>query len=171
MARLPALQCFVFTVLLACTARADAPLPPPAVVTACSPDQRFCATADPQRNVVALFSRGSRTALWSLPGWHRYFFVANGGEHIIVGPDGLNLLPLNTKLSDPLLTFFRREATVRVVSVGALFPALSSLKRTVSHYYWGFIVGVSPKNQLLVQLAGGKRIAFNTATGLPEPEL
>ena len=149
---------------------ADAPLRPPAKYKVCSPNEVFCAVADPATQSVSVFARGATVPIWSLNSWHRQIFLANDGDHLIIGPSGLELIPLDTKLADPLLTFMNRKATVRVVSVGDLFASLSSLRRTASHYHWGRVIGVSARDQLVVQLVNGKRVAFNISTGLMEAE-
>ena len=151
-------------------ALADAPLRPPAKYTVCSANQAFCAVADPTTQSVSIFARGATVPSWSLKPWHRQIFLANDGDHLIVGPSGLELIPLDTKLADPLLIFINRKAIVRVVSVGDLFASLSSLRRTASHYEWGRVVGISPRDQLVVKLVNGKRLAFNISTGLAEAE-
>src|SRR5262245_46981700 len=137
--------------LLAAASRvlADEPLPPPAKYTVCSPDQAYCAVADPATHSVAVFVRGTVKPVWSLSTWHRQGFLANDGNHMVIGPPGLNLISLEAKPSDPLLTFMDRNAVVRIVSVGELFPGMSSLRRTASHYAWGSIVGISQHNQLI----------------------
>jgi hypothetical protein len=151
-------------------ALADAPLRPPAKYTVCCPNEAFCAVADPTTQSVSVFARGATVPSWSLNSWHRQIFLANDGEHLIIGPSGLELIPLDTKLADPLLTFMNRKAIVRVVSVGDLFASLSSLRRTASHYECCRVVGVSARDQLVVQLVNGKRVAFNISTGLVEAE-
>ena len=149
---------------------ADAPLRPPAKYKVCSPNEAFCAVGDPATQSVSVFARGATVPSWSLKSWHRQIFLANDGDHLIIGPSGLELIPLGTKLADPLLVFMNRTAIVRVVSVGDLFASLSSLRRTASHYDWGRVVGVSARDQLVVQLVNGKRVAFNISTGLVEAE-
>jgi hypothetical protein len=108
--------------------------------------------------------------VWSLPTWHRQFYLSNDGDHLVIGPEGLSLLPLGTKLSDALLVFMNRKAVVRIVAVGELFPDLSSLRRTASHLEWGKVVGISPRDQLIVELVGGRRVAYSMVTGRMEPE-
>ena len=143
---------------------------PPAKYTVCSPNQAYCAVADPAVESVAIFARGATSPTWSLAPWHRQVFLANDGDHLVIGPPGLNMIPLEAKLGDPLLIFMNRKATVRVVSVGDLFSKLSSLRRTASHYAWGEVVGVTSHDQLVVQLVDGRRVAFSVLTGLPEAE-
>ena len=149
---------------------ADKQLPPPGKITVCSTDGAFCAIADPTGPSLSVFRRGATAAVWSLPAWHRQFFLSNDGDHLVIGPEGLSLLPLETRLSDRLLIFMKREAVVRVVTVGDLFPDLSLLRRTASHLEWGRVVGISPRGQLVVELVGGRRVAYGVRTGLKEAE-
>src|SRR5215510_568218 len=100
----------------------DSPLPRPSRFTVCSPNKAFCATADPATQTISIGAQGTDTAIWSLKPWHRLIFIANDGEHLMIGPEGLNLVPLDTKLPDPLLVFMKRKAVVRVVTVGDLYP-------------------------------------------------
>ena len=149
---------------------ADAPLPPPAKYTVCSPNQAFCAVADPATQSVAVSARGAAKPNWSLSSWHRQVFLGNDGDHMVIGPPGLNLISLEAKASDPILTFMNRNAVVRVIQVGELFPKMSSLRRTASHYAWGNVVGISQNDQFIVQLVDGRRVAFSVLTGLKEAE-
>lgn len=149
---------------------ADAPLPPPSPIEVCSPNGRFCAVADPAKKSIAVRAAKEATPLWSLPEWHRSFGLSNDGEVLVVGPDGLNLLPLGVGPGEPILRFYRRGKLIRAVVLRDLFPDLKLLQRTVSHLAWGSLQGVSPQDQLRVELVTGKRLAFSMATGLQEPE-
>ena len=88
----------------------------------------------------------------------------------MLGPEGLNLLALGVRPTDSLLVFTRRGAIVRIVRVGDLFPNLRGLRRTVSHFAWGSIVGINSSNQLIVELVTGRRLAFGVSSGLIERE-
>lgn len=151
-------------------ALADAPLRPPEKYTVCSLSQAFCAVADPAVDSVTVFARGATNPIWSLKPWHRQVLLANDGDHLVIGPPGLNMIPLDARVTDPLLVFMNRRAVVRTVPVGELFPGLASLRRTASHYAWGRVIGISAHGQLVVELVSGRRVAFNVRTGLQEAE-
>jgi hypothetical protein len=146
-------------------ARADSPMPPPAVSQTSSPDGSFRAVADPRSDLLSVFRRGASTPLWTLRGWRRSFFLANDGEHLVIGPDGLNLLSVDVDEDSALLVFMHRTEQLRVVTVGQLFPGLRGLQRTVSHLAWGVILGVSSQNRLVVDLVDGRRIEFDVSSG------
>ena len=128
--------------LLLCVplAEADSPLPPPALVTRCSPNREHCATADPKADSIVVYRmRGAERAdtLWSVKGWRRVFELADGGQDLIVCLGGMNLLPVDYSPDQEMLTFFHGGNIVRRVTLRELVPDLSRLQRTVSHYEWG----------------------------------
>jgi hypothetical protein len=138
--------------------------------TVCSSNQAFCAVADPASQTISVFARGATSPLWSLKPWHRQIFVSDDGDHLVIGPPGLNLVPLDARPRDPLFVFMNRTKIVRVVTIGDLFPKVSSLRRTASHLAWGEAIGISPRGQFVVRLVDGRRIAFSVLTGLPEEQ-
>ena len=152
--------------LCACgVALADTPLPPPARKTICSPNGKFCAVADPAQNITLLSQSHSNKILWSIPGWHRWLFVSDDGESFVIGYSGMNLVPVDVTLSEPVLFFYNRGKLVRTVKLGELYGDKSQLRRTMSHYAWADIQGFNEANQLVVELVNGKRIAFSAKTG------
>ncbi|UWX03895.1 hypothetical protein H1235_15710 [Pseudoxanthomonas sp. NC8] len=146
-------------------ARADEPLPPPARTTTCSPSGNFCAVSDPVQNITLLSRSGSDRILWSIPGWHRWLFLSDDGESFVVGYSGMNLVPMDVTLAEPVLFFYNRGRLVRTVKLGELYPDRSQLLRTASHYAWADIRGFNKVNQLVVDLADGKRVAFSAKAG------
>jgi hypothetical protein len=102
-----------------------------------------------------------------VPGWHRYLAVADLAPCIVVGPDGMNLLPLNVTLSEPILRFFCDARLVRTVPLGALLPNGRGLRRTASHYHWGGLSGFDSRGHLMVTLATGKIVHFDPTSGIP----
>ena len=78
--------------LAAVSAGGDTPLPPPSKVTAMSPNGAIRAVSDPRAG-TRIEDVKRQTVLWRLPGWHRSIFVADDGRHLVIGYDGLNLIP------------------------------------------------------------------------------
>jgi hypothetical protein len=152
--------------LAAATSLADSPR---AWISVCSTDGRVCAVADPQRDLteVRLGRRGP--VLWSIPGWHASFFVSDDGASLVVGPEGLNLLPIDILPTEPMLRFYQRGVLVHEVTLRELVPDLRMLRRTVAHLHWGSILGIDGKNRLIVELATGRTLAFDPATGARLP--
>ena len=148
-------------------ASADEPLRPPHLHTVCSASGAFCTTSDPAQETTVVAS-SSGEVLWSIPGWHRWLFVANDGESVVIGYDGMNLVPVDVSLDEPVLFFYDRGDLVRTVRLGDLYQRRSQLRRTASHFAWAHIPGFNGSDQLIVELVNGKKVAFSAKTGKRE---
>ena len=150
--------------ITACAARADSPLPTPAIVTALSPSGHIRAVSDPKGG-TRVEDVKQHKVLWSLPDWHRSLFVADDGRHLVTQYDGLNLLPTDFSDDLVLLTFWREGTKFRRVRVRDLLPDHRILRRTASHYHWGNVHGIDPQGRLKVERADGKIFFFDISTG------
>ncbi|HEL3831553.1 TPA: hypothetical protein UMX25_000549 [Stenotrophomonas maltophilia] len=103
--------------LAASPALADAPLPPPERFTACSPARNLCADSDPALNSTRVTPQASGQEAWLIPGWHRWLFPSDDGESVVVGYEGMNLVPVDVTLSEPVLLFYNRGRLVRTVTL------------------------------------------------------
>ncbi|SRR5260370_22554838 len=145
-------------------ARGDTPLPPPSKVTAMSPNSAIRAVSDPKAGTRVEDVKQDRV-LWRLPEWHRRFFVADDGKHLVTEYDGLNLIPTDFTDDLVLLTFWREGRKIREVRVRDLFPDHSILLRTASHFAWGHVEGIDPEGRLRLQRVDGKTFLFDVTTG------
>lgn len=157
--------------LLSLPALADEPLPAPQKQTVCSPSRKVCASSDPQTRVTVVSPRTSRQQAWTIPGWHRWLFVSDDGESVVIGPDGINLLAADVTLAEPVLWFYNRGRLVRTVTLGDLYQRKSQLRRTVSHWAWVNELGINRANQLVAELTDGTTIAFALSTGKVQPRV
>jgi hypothetical protein len=148
-----------------CAASADTPLPPPSKVTVSSPNGRIRAVSDPESSITRVEDAKLHKVLWSLPDWYRSLFVANDGKHVVTEYDGLNLLPTDFRDNLVLLTFWREGKKIREVTVRDLFPDLSILQRTASHYAWCEDIGIDEQGRLKIERVDGKIFVFDVATG------
>ena len=126
-------------VAVGAAAHADEPLPPPADYQVRSPDGRCIARAElaNARVLVAPINDGGHQTLWSVPGWHRSLYVGNNCRVLGVGYDGANLLKLSDRGPDtPVMTFLLPQRVPQVVKLGALYPDMTVLPRTASHWLW-----------------------------------
>lgn len=152
-------------ILLSCAlpVHADEPLAPPARYEVQSPSHKFVATFDPQAG-VRVNAAGSSEALWTSTNWFRVAFLADDGDHFVTGYGGMNLIPQNYTKDLVLVTFWKRDRKIRDVTVGELFPDTRVLKKTVSHYHWGSITGVT-NSALIVTRCDDKVVRFDVTTG------
>jgi hypothetical protein len=163
--RSPAARSLIL-VAVAVSVGADAPLRPPAILTRCSANGQYCATANPAlQTVVVHEGAGHKLVLWSIKGWERVFDVSDSGDHLVACSSGLNLLPLDYSREEPLVTFYHRGKLVRRVSVGELFPDPRKLRRTVSHYHWGSCSGFDGPRTYKVDTVDRGILRFDVTTG------
>ena len=155
----------LFLALLAAPTLADTPLPPPEKRTTCSPSGKVCVTSDPAKNSTVLSSKTSREGRWTIPGWHRWIFVSEDGKSVVIGHDGMSLVPLNVTLKEPVLFFYNRGKLVRTVTLGDLYKRKSQLIPTASHLAWVYNLSINDNNQLVVKLVNGKTLVFAADTG------
>ena len=149
------------------SALADAPLPPPATYREHSPSGKFAAISDASAGTTVVESASGRE-LWQVPGWHRSIFLSDDGEHLAIGYDGFDLLPLDAPDSLEMISFWSRGRKIKSVPLQAIVPDRSLLRRTVSHYAWGNIGGIDHNNRLIVTRIDGKVFRFNMSTGEAE---
>ena len=154
---------------LASPALADTPLPPPEKLTACSPARKLCATSDPVTNVTLVSPQPPGQASWQIPGWHRWLFPSDDGESVVFGYGGMNLVPVDVTLSQPVLLFYNSGRLVRTIKLDQLYERKSQLQRTVSHFAWVYSIGFNSSNQFVVELVNGEKVAFAPSTGAREP--
>ena len=150
---------------IGCNARADTPLSPPEKFTVCSPTGNVCATSDPGSNSTVVSTQRPKKILWTIPGWHRWLLVSDDGESVIVGYAGVNLVPVDVSLNEPVFIFYHRGKRVRTVTLGELYQRKEQMRPTASHYAWTQGASLNKANQLVVTLVNGKTVAFAAKTG------
>lgn len=167
---------FILTITIPATLLADGPLPPPAIKEVWSPNKLFCAVMDPKTMTTTIFRiegdpgnlerEVKRNKQWAMHGWFRVAHLADDGEHLIIGHDGINLLPLDVTKNEPLIRFFKKGKRINVVTLGELVEDQSSLKRTVSHLCWGSYLGLV-EGHYAVETVEGRKLIFDVTTGKP----
>lgn len=158
---------FPFILLIASPVLADEPMLPPAVWQTCSPNGVYCATLDPGADRITVYRAGAAdNVLWSAAGWSRVAALADDGEHLVLGYEGMNLIPVDYEPDMEMLTFYRRDAVIQRVALSVLVDR-KALQRTVSHWYWGDYLGLDANGRYTVRTAGSREIRFDMTTGLP----
>lgn len=80
---------------------------------------------------------GNRTALWTMPGWHRAAFVSDDGRHLVKCNSGLNFVPIDYDADMSLVEIWREGTLIHRLSLRAVVGDPSRMIRTASHYVWG----------------------------------
>ena len=152
--------------LLVIPSAADEPLAAPSDYNAFSLNHRCYAFLDVKNQRTIVFRQTNPPVrLWDMPGWFRVASLSDDCAHLVVGFDGGNLLPLDYKQDVVMLRFFERGRLVREVKLKELIHDFTRLRRTVSHFYWGYCVGFDERNRYAVKTVEGERIIFGPATG------
>lgn len=149
--------------LSSAAALADEPLPPPEPKTVCSPNEAYCAELNPAAPRTTIWKDGQE--VWSMPGWFGDAYLADDGEHFVTGYWGFNLLALKAGPNTTMITFWRRGELVRKVALSEIISNLSNLRRTASHYFWGYTVGFDEGGRFLVQTVEDRVLAFDPKSG------
>jgi hypothetical protein len=146
-------------------ALADEPMMPPSVWETCSPSGEYCARLDPKDNSVVAYKPGmEQIVLWTAQGWSRVAALADDGVHMMLGYEGMNLIPVDYDPDMEMLTFFRRGEVIRRVVLSALVGG-EALQRTVSHWYWGDYLGLDADGYCTIRTADGRKIRFDMSSG------
>jgi hypothetical protein len=101
-----------------------------------------------------------------MTGWHDNSFLSDDGEYLTVGYVGDNLLDRDFTASLPMLQFYRRGKLIRSVSLGEIIENMKSLRRTASHYAWGYFRGHTALHDVAVDTIEGRRLTFDVTTGV-----
>jgi CpeT protein len=150
--------------LCARDARADTPLPPPRKYEAASPNKAVVAESDPATDMTTVFRvrpDGTRERAWAMPGWYRAIHTADDGDHLVLGFDGLNLLPRPAPPTLVVLRFVRRGEITRALTLADVLPDLSVLRPTASHLLWREGEGFDASGQFLLATADGVKHTFD----------
>ncbi len=143
---------------------ADAPLPPPSLLTKCNISKSHCATSDPTSHSITIHTVNGKR-LWSIERYARFFELSNDGVSLIVYTDFGNLVPLNATLDSELFTIYRNGAAIHTVRIGELFDDVAALPRTSSHYAWGNLLRIDDSDNAIFLLSTGQQIIYSLRTG------
>lgn len=156
----------LFLFLIA-TIYGDSPLPPPATYTVWSQNKQYCAEVDhiQKRIMVYRFVNNKKEFLWRINGWFHWVSLSNNGEYLAIPFKGYNLLPLNYKKYQIMLTLYKKGKITRTVKLYELIDDFSTLKRTVSHYSWGNYNGFTDKS-FLFKTVNNKNFSLDLKSGV-----
>jgi hypothetical protein len=140
--------------------RADAPPSPPQDREIRSPSGQCIARAEvaAQRIVGFRLVNRRRETLWTLLEYHQFYALADDCRTLIVIYGGL--LNLNDRYgSTVVFTFYENANEVRKITLGEIYPDLSILPRTASHWAWYQTVGWVDKDWIM-KTVDGRTLTF-----------
>lgn len=101
--------------------------------------------------------------IWKIDQWFGIMFIANDGRNFVTG--GSNLIPTDYTGETQMFTFWNNGKQANTVTLDQLISDKRILERTASYYHWGAVAGFNKDGLLEVQLADGKIVVFDPATG------
>jgi hypothetical protein len=149
--------------LFAHSASGDEELNPAKTYVRCSPNGQFCAEMNVEK-VQTIVRQGGRE-IWRMEGWFEDVYLADDGNHLVVGYEGLSLLPIKFSPRTTIVTFYRRGELIRKVYVSEIIRDLNSLPLTGSHRLWGRTAGFDKMGRFIVRTVEDRAFAFDVTDG------
>lgn len=149
-------------------ARADAPYLDGDITQVDSANKEYVGIPSRDNQSTTVFRKvkvGKPQRLWTVGRWDTTSWLSNDGDYLVLGYHGVNLLQLDHKPDEVMLTFFHRDALVGVVRLNDIILDRSHLQRTVSHYDWGNFVGFVEPHQFAITTIENRRLVFDVTTG------
>jgi hypothetical protein len=156
-------------ITLPVTTLADAPPEPPKPTIAkfCSANQRYCARVDDvaQLTVVAPAKASAAPKAWTIPARVSNALVSDHGKVVVVLPVTANLLPLDAKPDDVVLTFYAKGQAPHYVTLKQVHAKPLNLPKTTSHLHWASTYGFERNGNFLLTTSDGVTFHIDAATG------
>jgi len=133
-----------------------------------SANKRYFAVlgSDQQSTVVfKRLSRKKREKLWEAPVWSPATYLADDGDHLVIGYEGGNLLSHQYRFDQVMVSFYRRETLIRSVSLNEIILDRRHLEASDSGVQWGFFVGLIGPTKFALDTVERRRLIFDIATG------
>jgi len=166
---------FINIIVFAVGAKADQPLPPPSDYSIRSANGKYKAFFQVKENKTTVYEidksspKKNKIKFWEMDGWFRNTYLSNDGENLIVAYEGANLLSLNYKRDEVMISFYDKGNLLNQVRLNQLIqnPTPEKLEKTVSHYRWVDTYGLNEKQIFEVNTIEKKKFQFDIKTGLP----
>jgi len=153
----------ILVFLFAHSALGDEELRPPKTYVRCSPNGQFCAEMSAEKRQT-IIRHGGRE-IWRMEGWFEDAYLADDGDHLVVGYWGGPHLPVNFSPRTTVVTFYRRGELIKKVHVSGIFRDLHSLPLTGSHRLWGRTLGFDKKGRFIINTTESRAFAFDVRSG------
>ena len=189
---LPVIVFLAAVIVLARSLHADLPAKPPEDYEVRSPHGRYLAriTVTPPQTMVYALQQDVEVPQWSMKGFHRTVYLADDGQHLVIGytnlvlrpeyasKESLELASKNARDSisawspavySPdmvILQFVDRGRIVREVTLHELVPDASKMIKTASSWHWGdFLPGLNRRGEFVVRTVDYRELHFDVKTG------
>jgi hypothetical protein len=133
-----------------------------------SRNRKFVALPSKDRKETIIYDRTVRQReIWRMPGWEESGSLSDDGDYLVRSSPHSNLIDLDYKPDLTMLAFYRRGTLIRKVPLSELIRDFRSMPRSVSHYFWGYYLGLSALHRYDVHTVEGRLISYDITTGQP----
>jgi hypothetical protein len=155
--------------------KADTPLPPPADYWISSQNNKFKAFFDVKNKTTSVYKvekikrKEKKEKIWQMEGWFRNTFLSNDGKNLVVAYNGANLLELDYKIDEVMVSFYDEGSLLNQIRLNQLIesPSPEKLERTESHFKWVTTYGINAEQIFEINTVAKKQFLFDLKTGLP----
>lgn len=134
-----------------------------------SANRLFFAIPGPDEKTTRVFRRskaGPSMQLWSMPTWSVMGYLSDDGNYLVRVYPGVNILALDYKPDDVMVSIRRRGELVRDVHLKDLIRDLRALgRRSESGYPWGEYQGFVEPHRFALSTVEHRTIVFDVETG------
>jgi hypothetical protein len=157
-----ALWIFISGMIACAAAGGDSPPIAPSDQKILSPNRKYYAFLDVRHKTTVVFEAGKHPVKrWEMAGWFAVPFLANDGDHLVVGNPGGNLLEPHAGPRETIIVLYERGHEVAAITLGQLVTKVDKLPRTESHVLWGNYLGFDEQNRFLVQTSEERTFALD----------
>lgn len=129
----------------------------------------FFAVPGPARKSTRVFRReksGASVQEWQMPTWSVMGYLSDDGDYLVTVYPGVNILALDYRPDDVMVSIRRRGALVRELRLKELIRDFRSLgPRSESGFSWGEYEGFIGPHQFAVTTVERRRYVFDVETG------
>jgi hypothetical protein len=155
--------------------KADTPLSPPTDYWISSQNNKFKAFFDVKNKTTSVYKiekikrKEKKEKIWQMEGWFRNVFLSNDGKNLVVAYNGANLLELDYKIDEVMISFYNEGSLLSQIRLNQLIenPLPEKLERTTSHFKWVTTYGINSEQIFEVNTVAKKQFLFDLKTGLP----
>ena len=139
----------------------DSPLPSPSLVRNCPESGNFCVVSDPKAEKTKIISKVDERELWSIVGWYAWSFVSEDGIYAAMGYPGMNLVPRDVSIKEPVFWVYKQGKLKMVVKLSDLYRSVEEIPETTSHRVWLSTAYFNKSGSFVIELDDDSKKSFD----------
>ena len=161
-----------FVALMPSLSVADSPPEAPGKQKVFSANKVFFVLSDPKTQATVGFKKTALAKpleLWRMQGYFPVISISDDGRHCVAVYAGGNLLNLDHRADETMLSFYDRGQLIHHVRLDEIVKEPDQLRRTASHYLWANSFGFVTPHRFHVGMPDGKTLVFDATSGRSLP--